>query len=149
MPFFTLPIDADGPILNLVVAVTEERIEALTKAGQPIPQPQVIRAMIDTGASHLHIDPRVFHALQLTPTGQTTVNTASSGDTPHVADQYDVAIAIPGAAQDHPPLILGTVPATTCDLRAVPGFNALIGRHVLNNCVLIYNGSSGVFTLAY
>jgi len=42
-----------------------------------------------------------------------------------------------------------TIPVVATDLLVQHGFHALIGRDVLGECVLVYNGSMGLFTLAF
>lgn len=148
MAHFTLQLNADGPILNAIVTVSEARASALRAAEQPIPTPVPIRALVDTGASCTCIDPSVLAALDLTPTGQVGLNTASSGQTPHSADQYDVGFVIPTGGGSSVPLFLRTIPVVETELLP-QGFHALLGRDILAQCILIYNGDIGFFTLAF
>ena len=73
--------------------------------------------------------------------------TPSTGTTPHIADQYDVAIVVPCPAS--PALIFETVPVASVELLALQGFHALIGRDLLSKCILHYNGTTALFTIAY
>src|SRR5205085_2512733 len=98
-----LQIDQNGPILNALIGVSEGRRAALTTANQPIPAAVRIRALVDTGASCTCVDPSVLQSLNLTPTGVTPVNTPSTGSTPHLANEYDVSILIPGSDPSHSP----------------------------------------------
>lgn len=148
MPHFTLQVTAGGPILSATVWVSAPRQDALRLAGQPFPKPVPIQALVDTGASHTCIDPSVLAALGLTPTGSVLVATPSTGSSPHKADQYDVSLLIPGAHQGHAPLIIPTLSVTESILHG-QGFDALIGRDILGNCLLHYNGMTGMFTLAF
>lgn len=86
--------------------------------------------------------------LNLTPTGSVPVHTPSTGGAPHVAEQYDVSLMIPGSSTQHVPLTFGAVPVMAAEL-SVQGIQALVGRDILSNCVLVYNGSIGGFTLAF
>lgn len=131
-------------MLSAVVGVSEAREGALKRTGQPIPPLVPIRALIDTGASCTCLDPSVVTALNLTPTGSVSVNTPSTGTTPHTADQYDVGLAIPIGT----PLILRTIPVVASELLP-QGFHALIGRDILEQCLFVYNGKDGFFTLAF
>jgi len=131
----------------MVVGVSGARYTALTAAGQAIPPLQNIRALLDTGASGTCIDPMVFQALELQPSGSVSVLTPSTGNTPVDADTYDVAISIPNAP--HAALIIHNMAVTASELFAAQGFHALVGRDILAGCVLTYNGAIGMFTLAY
>lgn len=148
MAHFTLQIEPGGPILQAIIFVSQPRIAALTAAGQTVPNPVPIRALVDTGASCTCVDPSVLASLGLTPTGIVRVNTPSTGTTPHSADQFDIALFIPGPPSN-PPLVFQTIPVISSDLLAAQGFHALIGRDILDRCVLIYNGSMKDFTLAF
>jgi hypothetical protein len=149
VPHFTLQIGPNGPVVTAVLTVSQARRLALSAAQQPIPPPQQIRALVDTGASCTSVDPSVITALNLQPTGNVSVITPSTGTTPHQANQYDVALLIPGPAPTDPPLVFPTVPVIAAQLLQAQGFHALIGRDILNRCLLIYNGSIGFFTLGY
>jgi predicted aspartyl protease len=149
MPHFTLQLSPKGPLLTVVVRVSDERYRALVANNHPIPAPVTIRALIDTGASITCIDPSVLRSLSLSPTGSATVNTPSTGNTPVSADQYDVSITIHGSTNSQIPLVFNTIPVIQAELLLVQGFHALIGRDILEHCFFSYNGSAGFFTLAY
>lgn len=131
----------------MLVGVSGARLQALTAAGQPAPQAQNIRALIDTGASFTCVDPMVFQALGLQPTGSTPMLTPSTGQTPVDAYTYDVGIVLPNAP--NPPLVIPNMPVGASELFQAQGFHALLGRDILRRCVLNYNGTIGLFTLAY
>jgi hypothetical protein len=149
MPYFTLQLTAQGPMMLAYVGVSGARGAALASVGQAVPQPIQIRALVDTGASGTCVDPTVLQTLGLTPTGSVQVNTPSTGPNPHSADQYDVSIAIPGALPTHSPLIIENIPVVCADLLTAQGFHALVGRDILSLCLLCYDGLQGSFTLAY
>lgn len=85
MPFFTLRISARGPIVDAAVLVSLARREALQKTGKPVPNPQRVAALLDTGASCSAVDQSVLDALGLTPTGEAEILTPSTGATPQKA----------------------------------------------------------------
>jgi hypothetical protein len=89
----------------------------------------------------------VLSALQLQPTGQCQMVTPSTGVAPQLADTYDVGILIPHATQSG--LVLPIIVVSAAELFLAQGFHALIGRDILQRCVLTYNGSAAIFTLAY
>jgi hypothetical protein len=76
------------------------------------------------------------------------VHTPSTGATPAAADQYDVGLAI-FAGTNQAPLFLATVPVIAAELLQAQAIHALIGRDILSQCVLHYNGAVGSFTLAF
>lgn len=148
MPHFTLQVSPGGPILNAVVTVSQPKATALQAAQQALPAPVTIRALVDTGASCTCVDPSVLQSLQLTPTGSASMFTPSTGAAPAAADQYDVGLAI-FAAANQVPLFLPTVAVIAADLLQAQGIHALIGRDILGQCVLHYNGATASFTLAF
>jgi hypothetical protein len=148
VPHFSLQITAEGAMVTAVVAVSAARVVALRNANLPVPNPVPVRALVDTGASCTCIDPSVLSALQLSPTGTANIQTPSTGQTPVVVPQYDVSLVIPGA-RGETPLILGTVPVIATELLTAQRFHALIGRDILSRCILHYNGSIGMFTVAF
>jgi predicted aspartyl protease len=145
MPHLNLQISANGPVMDVMVGVSAARREALQKGGQAVPAPVSMRALIDTGASCTCIDPSVLGQLSLTPTGATQIHTPSTGSAPHTLLTYDASLTLV-----HPRLQLQitTVAVVATELEA-QGIQALIGRDILENCLLIYNGQEGTFTLAF
>lgn len=150
MPHFTLQISPEGALIDVVIGVSEARRAALTEAGQNIPNLVPMRALIDTGATSTCIDPSILQLLNLTPKGKIPVHTPSTGGIAVEADQYDVCIIIPAFA-NQAPLILSNLPVICMPLIASmgPNVHALIGRDILAQCLLGYNGNAELFTLAY
>lgn len=124
------------------------RRQALAAASQPIPAMQVIRALIDTGASFTSIDPAALAALNLTPTGTIDMVTPSTGAGTHTADTYDIDFQI-GAGPGDTPLSISNLRVASCDLFLRQGIHALIGRDILENCIFIYNGDARMFSLSF
>ncbi len=131
------------------VGVSAARKDALAAAKQPIPNPVRVSALIDTGASGTCVDPSVLQQLALTPTGKAIVNTPSTGSTPHISDQFDVGIWIPGSTPSDPVFFLQNLPVISAELLQQQGFHALIGRDILSMCLFVYDGPTRQFSLAY
>jgi hypothetical protein len=149
VPHLTIALDpTGGPVVPVGVAVSQARREALLAAGQDVPPAASVRALVDTGASCTCVDPAVLKALSLSARGSVSVHTPSTGSAAHLADEYDVSLVVPGAGTHHVPLTIDAVPVIAADL-AVQGIHAIIGRDVLQDCILIYNGTVGEFTLAF
>ncbi|MGB7209051.1 MAG: retropepsin-like aspartic protease [Pyrinomonadaceae bacterium] len=144
MPHLNLQIGPLGPVMDVAVAVSSLRADALTLAKQAIPDAIVIRALVDTGASCSCVDPDVLTSLGLTPTGSASIHTPSTGGIAAHYDQYDVDLML-----THPKLVLNVqnVPVVATEL-GMQGIQGLIGRDVLENCLLIYDGQSKEFTIS-
>jgi hypothetical protein len=146
MPFLNGKIDADGPVIFLYVNISSQRVAALRAAGQAIPASIRIRGLIDTGASCTAIDESAINSLGLVPTGSILVHTPSTGTTPQNCNQYDMSlwfVVAPGYHQ-----ISQTIPVIGADF-SMQGIQALIGRDILANCLLVYNGQDGTFSLSF
>ena len=131
------------------MGVSHTRRAALLAAKQVVPDIASVQGLVDTGASCTCVDPSVLKNLGLTPSGIATVNTPSTGNKPHTADQYDVSIFVPGSGPKQIPLIVPNLPVICADLLQSQGFHVLVGRDILSLCLMTYNGATGLFTLAY
>jgi hypothetical protein len=147
MPHFLLQTSPQGLIVQAAVMLSHARREALTEAGQQLPAPQYLAAMLDTGASISAIDPNALSALGLTPTGQCEIHTPSTQGVPVTTDTYDVCIAIIAGREGDTHFISNTIQVTASLLSG--GIQALIGTDILKSCILTYNGADNCFTLAW
>jgi len=148
MPHFTLQVSPQGPVVNAGIMVGDARQQALQDAGQDIPAPQLIRALVDTGAGISGVDPAVLKALGLTQTGEAEIHTPSTKGVAVVTPTYDVKIAILAGRPGDLHFISETIQVTATDL-TVQGLQALIGRDILKRCILHYNGADEHFTISY
>jgi len=146
MPHLTLQITPGGPLLNLLVGVSEPRRLAMSLANQTPPPPVRICGLIDTGASGTCIDPSSITSLGLVPTGQTTVHTPTTGSNPVICNQFDVQLFFFHPNGNH--LRIPALPIICSDLQQ-QGIQALIGRDVLSQCLFVYDGASRIFSLAF
>jgi hypothetical protein len=149
MPFFTLQVSSRGLIVEAAVLVSQSRREALEKAGQAVPEPQRVYALLDTGASCSAVDQSALDALGLTPTGEAEILTPSTGHIPQKTSTYDVQIGIFAGRPGDPHYLSAPIEVMASDLFAGQGIHVLIGRDILANCILQYNGADEIFTLAY
>jgi hypothetical protein len=147
MPCINVNIAADGPLLIAHISVSLPRLQALTAAGIQVPPPVGGTFLIDTGASCTCVDSGLISTLGLQPTGNVAISTPSTAGKPHFCDQFDISIFIPGGtpAAGH---VIPAIPIVATHLRT-HGIDGLIGRDVLKDCTLIYNGTAGMFTIAY
>ena len=149
MPHFTLAVDPSrGPIVNAGIGVSEGRRMAIRAANQTVPNVRNCRALIDTGASHTSVDPATLADLGLTPTGTIDIVTPSTGNDVHTADTYDVDFFL-GASPQDVILAIPNLQIASAELFLMQGIHVLIGRDILSRCLFTYNGTTGMFTLAY
>jgi predicted aspartyl protease len=150
MPHFTLPFSPQGPIVDAGVMVSAARQQALLDANLPVPSPQLIRALIDTGAGISGVDPSVLNALGLQPTGEAEIHTPSTGGVPVKTPTYDVTVAILAGRSGDAHFISDTIQVTATALEAQGfGYKMLLGRDILKSCILYFNGADEVFSLCY
>jgi len=137
-------IGAHGPLVDVLVGVSEQRAAALISAGSQPPSDLSARALIDTGASCTAVDAAVINRLELSPTGITSIVTPSTGGTPHRCNEYDISLWLVSGVHS----VRRTIPIVETNL-AASGFEVLLGRDVLDGCVFVYNGAAGTFSLSF
>jgi len=145
MPHFTINLSQAGPLLDVLIGVSQAKAKALIDAGNPVPKSTPARALVDTGASCTVIDPETIKKLGLTPTGIGSTITATTGSAPHDAELYDISILIPIRSEFKG---FPNVPIMALDL-APFGIQVLIGRDILSQGLFIYDGSSKLYTLSF
>ena len=143
----TCLITALGPLINVIIAPSRPRVQALVAAGLHVPTPVSINLLVDTGASLTSIDDRHIQALGLSPTGTTLMHTPSTGATPVSVPLYDIELAITGhaGAGVH---ALPSMPVMGCSFGA-QGIDGLLGRDLLARGRLIYSGLDNIVMISF
>lgn len=147
MPHLSGQVTPWGPLINIVVTASAPRIAALTKAGQPAPAAAVAKLVVDTGASLTAVDITILNQLGLTPRGQAPIHTPSTQGQPHMANQYDVGIAIYGKP-NVVCYILPTLPVIDGNFKA-QGIDGLLGRDVLAMARMTYSGFDAWYGISF
>lgn len=132
---------AEGPGLEVHVTVTDAHAKYLEDNGMEIPQPISGKALVDTGASISAVDVSVLERLGTQPIGCVRIHTPQGTDLQEI---YPAKMLFPGSK-------LGGVQSLTVvgnPAIAGQGLLALIGRDILKNWLLVYNGASGNVTIA-
>jgi hypothetical protein len=146
MPSLTLTLTPRGPVVVAGLMVSTPRRNALAAAGKPIPPPVLLSLLVDTGASGTCIDQSHFPKLGIVPSGFTMVHTPTTAGTPVRRNQYDVDLGIIlGNGSFH---FIYTLPVIESSV-ACQGIDGLLGRDVLSQGILIYNGAGGSYTLSF
>ena len=145
MPFLNASIQEDGLIVTVGIALSTARAEVLKRAGgSPVP-PIWVTALLDTGASCSVIDSSVVGSLKLIQAGTMEGHTPSTTAALHTFNLYDVCLAF---AKPQVKAISMNLPVAEANL-STQGFLALIGRDVLQHCLLVYNGPLKSYSLSF
>jgi len=142
LPSFTSQVPnlhAMGPVVQMGIAVGSAVEQALQSAGQPVPQPQNVLAMIDTGATGSVIQNGLAAQLGLNPVGIVQISTPSSANVSCL--EYAVRLLFPNNVAFETTVI--ETPLQGQQIRC------LIGRDVLSQGVLVYIGYSNPFSLSF
>lgn len=129
-----------GPVIPVVILPDPAFAQALQDAGKTIPSPVQGMALVDTGATTTCIDGDVALEMGLAPNGIAKMSSAS-----HASSEcftYPVRLTFP-IWNFH----LACAKAMGVRIKN-QGIIVLVGRDLLRNCVMVYNGAEGAMTLA-
>lgn len=146
MPYLSDRIDDNGPSVEILIGVSEPRRELLRRNGFPVPASILVRGQADTGSAVSGISPDVLARLDLRSVDTLSILTPSTGLTPHVCPAFHVSIGFSQAGIEH--ILLNAV-AIESVFAPEEGIQALLGRDVLQHCLLVYDGKGRTFHLAF
>lgn len=132
-------LEEEGPLLDVHFLVSIELENKYRQEGKEIPEPVIVKSLIDTGASACVIKKEIPEKLGLEPTGVIKIHTPSSMD--NECYQYFMRMVIPTYGLTYQ----GPFIATPLDGQDIQG---LIGRDLLKHGILIYIGYMNQFTLS-
>jgi hypothetical protein len=130
----------EGPRVQITIGVAQRIAAQLIQQGLTVPQPVSGVALIDTGAFATCVDEALAQQLHLPVVDVVQIASASHPGNPQ--NVFPVLIEIAGL-----PISFNVPRAIGAPLAGL-GIQALIGRDVLEQCTLFYNGISGEITLA-
>ncbi|MGV8825088.1 retropepsin-like aspartic protease [Methylibium petroleiphilum] len=143
----TIEIRQVGALLTVHVGIVAARRKALIKSGGIIPPLMPIELLVDTGASCTMLDTSVMRSLGLEATSASEYTSASTQGIARPCDVYDIELIIGGQANAMT-WRLGALQVITDAFLNEP-FHGLLGRDVLNQAQLEYNGRARRCTLTY
>jgi hypothetical protein len=148
MPIVTATASPVGPLLDVLVHVTVQLLGQLNASGRAIPSPIQVRGLIDTGASGTCLDSSIIARLGLVPIGSTPVHTPSTAGQAQLRYLYDVGLWLPSRGKSAPYNIRTSLPVIETDLTG-QGIELLIGRNVLESCLMVFDGPANTIRLAF
>jgi len=120
--------------------------EALAKEGTPVPTSKGGLALLDTGATMTCVHEPLLTDLGLKPVGVVTSGTAAG---PVQQSVYMVRLIFPVLGWTVDLQVAGVdLTGQTPPLDPPQPIIALLGRNLLTQCVLIWNGPGGFWTIA-
>ncbi len=134
-----------GPLLNVEISIPTALAQLYNQIKKPIPPPITGWALLDTGAYRTCVDNHTIQSLGVSAVGlEPTLTPAGKKD----QNTYPAHFKFPGTNID---LDFGEV--IGADLKGQTFNNqpiiALVGRDILSECVFIFNGKAGMYTLAH
>jgi hypothetical protein len=126
----------EGPVIDILISAPLPEMEAGRTIGLDFRQLR-IKALIDTGAALTVINPQVASTCRLPQTDWSRI--ATVGGSGGVYPGYAAAISFPGTNLPS----LEVVRVLAYPMIGQPFFSCLIGREVLRNWMLIYDGPNG------
>lgn len=148
MPLLHGSILAEGAIVEVQLGLSLQEIRRLRKLGRPVPQPVLLKGMLDTGADVTCADPQSLANLPLPASGAIiTHSPALGGQAATLLHDSGIRLVHPSGdpRQDYvvEDLLLAEMPL------GVLGYEMLVGRDVLDHCRFVYDGKAGQFELDY
>jgi len=143
--FVEFEVRANGLLVEASIGLSAARLEQYYKLGREVPPAVNVTLMVDTGADTTMLGEQIFRTLDLQPTGQARIHTSTSGVQGEPCDTYDVSLAIKNRANE----AIWTVQPIEVLARPLIGqsIDGMIGRDLLNQCVLEYDGPRKVFRI--
>lgn len=132
------------PLLSAIIGVTAARRQHLMASNEPVPQAIDVKLLIDTGASHTGLSAIVFEKLMLPAAGILSAHTPSTKSGAETFLSYEVGIDVPARPID---LIIPRVEVIAINTKG-QAFDGILGRDILSECLLVYNGRERAFTLS-
>src|SRR5258708_3133639 len=124
MPQLTFPIDPDGLIVPALVGLDGYTMTTLVRAGQLVPTPIRVRAILDTGADVVCVSPSILKQLGIVSSRHTQTHT-SGGQAQ--ANLVEISLSILGPSGHVGPTIVQPDVVAMELPQPIPGIDVLIG----------------------
>lgn len=148
MPHIRGPIiPGRGPICKVIVSVNAAVTQSLRSQGKTVPQIS-LQCLLDSGADGTIID--ISHLSFLDPQNAPLVNVTGLYGVVLSQPEFEVGLTIAhpsGNRRLH--LTRPTFRIVHTALDVTLGFQAIIGRDLLDNCLLVYDGPNRTYLLGW
>jgi hypothetical protein len=141
-------LQAEGALIDLRVSWSANQARSLRLARQPVPPPVDTRALVDTGAEVTCVDSSLVQQLGLPLAQVALANVPAVGGLMAGAHYHAGLTVIHPSGDPHQDLVFQTLLILELSLAGL-GYQALLGRDVLDRCDFLYAGRRQRFTLAY
>ena len=147
---FTGRIRPAGSFLNLLIGVSAKQQACFEAKGRSIPPLIPVQGLVDTGATMTCIDLRLPQELPLNPRGPMSTFTPSTGAPGVTSETYGVSLMIlPTDQRKFPDRYHRPTLHVMAQPLANQGFHVIIGRDILDDGILHYDGTRKTFTLKF
>lgn len=138
--------DVIGATVPVHVGISDQRRQVLLDRGLPLPSPLPLVFLVDTGASFSWVDEMHMRSLGLDPRSWAPVHTAQTKGVAENKPTYEVSVIIGGLANHMTRRFGILIGGGSYDNTSYDG---LLGRDILNQCTLVWNGLSRRLWLEY
>jgi hypothetical protein len=147
MPTVSGAITPDGgALVSILVGVSEARRNVLVRCGFAVPPPSRIVAVLDTGSFITLADVDAVSPLGVTAYDQREFLTSGTGTKPQMRPVYDLSVTVLDDA-GAPVKSWPSVDVLSAVYPAAEVVHGVIGRDLLADCELHFDGKIGRFTL--
>lgn len=151
MHTFAIPRRSDGAVLPIEIGLNAKTVQRLRQASSPIPPPFSAAALLDSGAEASCIDRALamrLQALGLQPDRTVFANFPALGGLRPIYEYLVNLTVLHPSGDPRANLVLRNLRMIEQALGPL-GYEALIGRDVLDRCLLVYDGPGRRVTLAF
>jgi hypothetical protein len=147
VPRLDVPIDDEGPIIEVRIWIGHEHEMAIRAVGLTPPQPLSVRGLVDTGARMTAINFELARMLKLPVNDWVNLRSSVSGQEEREAPVYPIRMTF-GPIGASEPIKWRTIHAVGVTL-VTPGALALIGQDMLATCRFTYDGRKRRLMMSY
>jgi hypothetical protein len=146
MPDLTFAIGADGLILGVLVGLDRTASQIQVARGDPLPRPQLVRALLDTGSDLTAVSSGVL--ANLGARAGRFLSTHTAGGVVRTPTFY-VSLSIPPASGAAAPLLVVPRLRVTRLNVPIPDLDVLIGVDLILQFYLHIDGPGRAFTFTF